>query len=117
LGIAHKEPEDLSLKSMEALLANLPESAATRRKFSPFLVDSTGVLIANLIDVQIQIAAGKKKVPKEKTMVARITRGAPRQSLEEQKEAAAGGIAIFRQKQKARREQKAREAAQKAAQG
>lgn len=98
ISIAHREPEDISLATLEAMLANLPESSATRRKYSPYLVDTNGFLLATLRDLTLQIAMGSKKLAPEKTMVYMITKGTEQPSAQEQMAAAEEGRALYEKK-------------------
>lgn len=81
-------------------MEHLPESSATRRQHSPFLVDNHSVLLAALFDLQHRKAAGKKGVPKEKLMMTRISKQAPQASLEDQREAAQRGRVLYQKRMK-----------------
>lgn len=109
--LTHREPEDVPPDTLEALLENLDEYSATRRHYSNWLVDSNGLLIAQLYDLTHKIALGKKGIPENKRMAKKIMKQEPRGSFEDQRRAAEEGTAIALRKQEERRRRKALEAA------
>ena len=95
------------MKALEALLEHLPETSATAREKSPLTVDRQTFILANLYDLTLRKALGKKW-KKHDSIAESLRRKAKNTApYEQRKKEAEAGLEAYKKAMEARKKKKA----------